>query len=340
MTTTLSRLPRIDAHIHLAGDAPDTLSLLDRLGVRVLNICVAIGEWRTAERATYRTLARSHPGRYAWCTTFDLPAFADERSAAGGPPADYAERVIHDIARDVDDGAVGVKVWKNVGMELARPDGSRVLVDDPVFEPVFAFLAAEGIPTVMHIGEPLACWQPIETESPHRGYYEQHPEWHMHGRTDIPSHAELVASRDRVLDRHPTLRVIGAHIGSLEHDVREAARRLERYPNFAVDISARLDDLQAQDPRTVRDFLTTYQDRVLFGTDVVARRPTASLPATERESFHAALAETYSRYASYLETEASRTADGRAVAGLTLPEPVLRKLYTDNARAWYPALRV
>ena len=50
------------------------------------------------------------------------------------------------------------------------------------------------------------------------------------------------------------------------------SRRLDRYPNLAVDISARLGDLAFQDSAKVRDFFLAYQDRILFGTDVVMRQ--------------------------------------------------------------------
>ena len=78
---------RIDAHIHYFGDHPDSIAMLERLDLQLLNICVAhgpAGDWRTREAEVYRELADTHPTRYAWCTTFDLPDFKE---------ADYAEGV-------------------------------------------------------------------------------------------------------------------------------------------------------------------------------------------------------------------------------------------------------
>jgi len=42
--------------------------------------------------------------------------------------------------------------------------------------------------------------------------------------------------------------VIGAHLGSPDHDVDEIAWRLDRYPSFSVDTSARTADLARQPP--------------------------------------------------------------------------------------------
>ena len=87
-------------------------------------------------------------------------------------------------------------------------------------------------------------------------------------RPDMPGHREQVASRDRMLERHPGLRVVGCHLGSLEYDVREVATRLERFPSFAVDLSGRVCHLQVQQGGAVREFLVKYQDRILYGTDM------------------------------------------------------------------------
>ena len=322
---------RIDAHIHLAGDDDATLALLDELGVTALNICVATGDWRETVHPRFRALARSYPRRYAWCTSFDLPDPHDD-------PAAYADRVVAGLQDDLRDGAVAVKAWKNIGMELRRADGSWAMIDDAVFDPVYAFLAREGVPMVMHIGEPLACWQPPDETSPHYAYYRDHPQWHLYGRADVPSHGELVAARDRVLARHPRLRIVGAHLGSLEYDVAEVAARLDRYPNFAVDISARLGDLMHQPGQKVADFLTRYADRVLFGTDLVFKEPLSSLDEAERARAHATIRSTYDAYFRYLETGERVEFARQSAPGLDLPEEVVSRITEANARAWFPGL--
>jgi len=54
----------------------------------------------------YRRLAQEHPDRYVWCTSFDLPRFDDPR---------YLEKVLEDLDRDFDAGAIACKVWKISG---------------------------------------------------------------------------------------------------------------------------------------------------------------------------------------------------------------------------------
>lgn len=325
----------VDAHIHVNGDTEACLALLERLDLKWLNVCVAHTgeEWRTW-RAACQALAEEHPRRYAWCTTFDVPDFQDSQGAR----AEYVERVLAELEQDLARGAIACKVWKNVGMELRKPSGAFWMVDDPLFDPIFEHLAREGIPALMHIGEPLACWQPLDETRPHYGYYSRHPEWHMYTKPDYPSHAEIIAARDRMLARHPSLRVIGAHLGSLEYDVAEIAKRLERYPNFAVDTSARMNDLAVQDRETVRQFFDAYSDRVLFGTDMVARDALSELPEAEQAERLARFESVYQREFTYYQTEETLSVAGREVRGLGLPADVLDKLYYENAAAWYPGL--
>ena len=67
--------------------------------------------------------------------------------------------------------------------------------------------------------------------------------------------------------RHPKLRVIGCHIGSSEEDLSAAAKRLDAYPNFAVDLASRVRFLARQPREDVRQFMMKYADRVLYATD-------------------------------------------------------------------------
>ncbi len=321
----------IDAHIHYGDDAPSLLALLDELDIKLLNISlvhsVALG-WR-AQAGVYAGLHQHYPERFAWCTTISLPDFDDP---------DYAKRAIEILASDFELGAVACKVWKNIGMEVLKPDGSFLMIDDDIFRPIFDFIAAQGRTVLLHMAEPLACWLPLDERSPHYSYYSRNPQWHMFNRSDVPSHAALIAARDRMVAAHPDLRVVGAHLASLEHDVSEVAARLDQYPNFAVDISARLGDLALQDSGVVRRFFLDYQDRILFGTDVVMRRRPSALPDAERQAAIDDLAQTYKLHFAYLETAQNLTVRGIQTQGLDLPEDVLHKIYRTNAERWYPGI--
>ncbi|HZT41417.1 MAG TPA: amidohydrolase family protein [Chthonomonadaceae bacterium] len=322
---------RVDAHIHYMGDTPDMLGLLEQLDLKMLNICVAEdahGRWRSQAEA-YRRLAQEHPGRFAWCTSFDLPRLEDPQ---------YVDKAIEELEQDFAQGAIACKVWKNIGMEARKPSGEYMMVDDPLLEPIFSFVADRNKTLLMHIADPLDCWRPLYESSPHYSYYSEHPEWHLHGREDMPSHQQLMDARDAVVARHSNLRIVGAHLGSLEHDVAEVANRFERYPNFAVDMSARLLDLALQDTAKMRAFFLKYQDRILFGTDVGTWGLASLMSAEKREHLYNGFINSYQEHFRYLEKEGPMTISDREVMGIGLPAEVLEKIYRSNARRWYPGL--
>jgi hypothetical protein len=181
-------MTRIDAHIHYLGDTPATFALLEELDLKMLNICVAEdadGAWRWQARG-YAQLAQERPDRFAWCTSFDLPRFEDPQ---------YVDSVIAGLEADFRDGAIACKAWKNFGMGVLKPSGEWMLVDDPLLEPIFSYVASAGKTLLMHIADPLDGWLPLRPGSPHYDYFSNHPEWHLHGRTDIPSSSSMPAMR-------------------------------------------------------------------------------------------------------------------------------------------------
>jgi len=268
-------------------------------------------------------LARASGGRLPWVAALDDGTFASPG---------FATRALAGLSRALDEGAIGVKIYKSMGMELRRSDGTYVLPDDPVFAPIFTALAQRGTTVYAHLAEPIAAWQPLDPQSPDYGYYKDNPAWFVHGRAGVPSKDAILAARDRLLEQHPRLRVVGCHLGSMEEDVDDIARRLDRYPNFAVDTAARVVHLMRQPREKVRAFLIKYQDRVLYGTDV------GMIPGDDAAAVARKLEERYVRDWAYFATTQAVADEGRTITGLGLPEPVLRKIFRENAVAWVSGL--
>ena len=323
-----SALAPIDIHAHAFINDPGFAALLKRLNLRILNICVVVEHGRGYDEAAPlnrmgREILHSTGGRAAWCSTFDPQDF--EKPG-------FAERSIQILNETFAEGAIAVKIWKAIGMDLKKRDGSYLMADDPVFNSIYADIAAHNRTLLAHLAEPASCWRPPDPASPDFGYYNQHPEWFMFRHPDHPSQATILAARDRLLANNPKLRVVGCHLGSMEIDVDEIARHFDRYPNFAVDTAARVQYLMMQSPEKVRAFLTKYQDRVLYGTDnglEPGNDPTSTLPRWE---------ERYLREWRYFSTNEWIEYKDKKYRGLALPQPVLRKLYHDNAVRWVPGI--
>lgn len=326
--SAFSALAPIDSHAHVFANNAAVLSLLKRLNVHILNICVVVQHGRGYDEAaplnrTAREFLRSSQGREAWCSTFDPQDF--EKPG-------FAEHSVQILNDTFEEGAVAVKIWKAIGMDLTKRDGSYLMADDPVFAPIYADIASHNRTLIAHLAEPTSCWNAPNPASPDYGYYQQHPEWFMFRHPERPSKETILAARDHVLADNPKLRVVGCHLGSMEVDVDEIARHFDRYPNFAVDTAARVPYLMMQPSDKVRAFLTKYQDRVLYGTDNAlepGNDPSHTLPQWE---------ERYLREWRYFSTDEWVEYHGKKYRGLALPQPILRKLYHDNAVRWVPGI--
>jgi hypothetical protein len=140
-------------------------------------------------------------------------------------------------------------------MVVMRPSDDLFLqVDDPVFTPVWDWLARSGHTLIAHIGEPRACWEPLGPANPHHAYYSRHPEHHLYGKPSsvAPSHAALIAARNGMLAAHPGMRVVGAHLGSEEYDVAAIDATLSKYVTRAALLC------NTRRPRTVCALVTAY----------------------------------------------------------------------------------
>jgi len=318
----------IDAHVHLYKDDPAFGALLQRLKLRILDICLIDDrdpyfQAMEPQRGDVRRVVHSTSGRAVFCTTFSPYDFEEPG---------FSARAIRQLNQDFADGAVAVKIYKTIGMEIKTKAGKYLMPDDPAFNPVYEDIAAHHRTVVAHLAEPDSCWEPPNPASPDYEFYEQHPQEYAYAHPEWPSKAAILAARDHVLAEHPKLRVVGAHLGSMEADLNEMAQRFDRYPNFAVDTAARVPYFILQPREKVRAFLIKYQDRILYATDLVV------MPQDNTEKALQEWTSTYERDWKFFATDQTVEYKGHNARGLRLPESVLRKLYRDNAIRWIPGI--
>lgn len=239
--------------------------------------------------------------------------------------------MIHKLDSAFANGAVAVKVWKNIGMDLKDDNGKFVMIDHPQFDTILSHLERLKIPLIGHLGEPRECWLPLDSMVLHKSYYAAHPEYHMYLHPEFPSYEQQVQARDNMLQKHPQLVFIGAHLGSLEWSLEELAERLDKYPNMAVDL-ARMTNLflhSKKDWQKTRDFFMKYQDRLLYATDVQVNE--TNDPSALKQRTH----DSRLQYWSFFATD-SIMKDGTIgeFRGLKLPKQVIEKIYLENAQNW------
>lgn len=333
LVSHLSRMPKIDSHTHLGRyySGKPLYRLLESLNVKWLSVCWGGTRWGELKQQidTARKMHAEFPDRVAWATSFNLDNWESP---------DWESNTIETLGEDFESGSIGVKVWKDIGMYLKGPDGSYVMIDDPRFDPVFDYIEKKEKTLIAHIGEPESCWLPMDSieVTGDREYYSAHPEEHCYGKSEIPDHSKLVEAMDRVLEKHPRLRVIRCHLASLESSIDKLAERFDRYANFAVDLAARVEHLQIQNQGKVRNFLIQFQDRILYATDI-------DLDAADRKAGEEKLRKAREIYISdliYFATDREMEVPNSktVVRGLNLPPKVFEKLFYTNALKWYQGI--
>jgi len=271
-------------------------------------------------------LQKSFPDRFQYATTISVRKFNDD---------DWTTQSVSYIRNSLSNGAKAVKIYKVIGMSLRDKQDNLVMIDDPRFDSLFAFLEKNNVPVVGHLGEPRNCWLPLEkmTVKGDISYYKEWPVYHMYKHPGMPSYEDQIRARDNMLANHPALRFVGAHLGSLEWNVDSLAARLDRFPNMAVDMAARIVHLEVQardNWQKVHDFLIKYNGRLLYATDLLVNED--SDPAGAIKSAHETWLNDWKFFTSG-ETMTSSQFDG-SFKGMKLPKYVIDNIYTKNARNW------
>lgn len=238
-----------------------------------------------------------------------------------------------DFGREVDrclkdlkkKGSVALKLWKNMTLMGAAHFGKNLRLDDPAFEPIWQGCAENDLPVIIHVADPPCFFRPTEPDNEHYICLSQHPEWSFYrdGLFSFEKHMEM---QEAVIANHPDTTFVVAHVGSYAENLRQVSEWMDRYPNMCVDVAARLDQLGRQ-PYSARDFITKYQDRVIFGTDYEGHFD----DRRTREFYH-----THYRFFQtrdeYFQHPFPDMLGQWQIYGLDLDEAVLRKLYRDNAK--------
>jgi predicted TIM-barrel fold metal-dependent hydrolase len=323
------RIEKIDAHVHVHGRADRFMAqaIADRFRILTINVDYPDYPPIREQQLAAVSLRERYPGRVAFAGTFPVEGFQSPGWSAAA---------LQQIADARAHGAVAVKIWKNIGMALRDGDGSYVMPDDARLEPIIARLERDHIVLLGHQAEPRNCWLPLPqmTVRADREYFREHPQYYMYEHPEMPTHAAILAARDRMLRAHPELRFDAVHLASLEWDVDRVAAFLDRFPNANVDVAARLVHLEYQarrDRQKVRRFLIRYQGRVLYGSDVAYGPEEAG--AAEIAALHADWLKDW-RFLATSDRMHSDDFDG-GFRGLRLPREVVDKIYRRNAEALF-----
>ncbi len=251
----------IDAHTHVFPQYVDlAVQVMDRCGIER---CVTL-EWHDGFGSTLQehlAIFNRYPGRFT--------VFGNINFRLINEP-DFARRAAEQMEKDVASGMRGLKIYKALGLEYRQPDGEFWRINDPRLDSIWAKAGELGIPILLHTGDPPAFWQPVNEHNFWNGVLYGEYAWWTYYRKGYPSLDELLGERNEVIARHPRTLFICPHVGSRSESLQLAADDLDALPNLYYDVSARIPVMGLpKHAASSKQFLTEYQDRILFGTDSI-----------------------------------------------------------------------
>jgi uncharacterized protein len=301
-----AKFPVIDVHSHVYVRDPAAvaawLETMDAVGIEK-TIVMASGPGQRFDEAM--ALFGAHPDRFEVWSGLDV---------TNPDQPDFTARALAEIERVFALGARGIGEISDKGRGLRGSDGMHV--DDPRMDPIFEKLAELGLPVNIHVGEDRWMYEPMDhTNDGLMNAFK----WQIPADPAVLGHAEVIATLERAVRKHPRTTFIACHFANTTSDLSMLARMLDAYPNLYADIAARYGET-APIPRYMAAFYEKYQDRLLYGTDMGTDadmyRSTFRILETDDEHF-------------YLENLRSYH---WPYHGFGLPDEILRKVYRENAQ--------
>ena len=313
---TRARYPFIDVHNHQwlmpVQDLDKLVAEMDALNMAVMvNLSGFRGkilEWSLAN------VQKHQSRRFLVFVNLDFEKIDDPK---------WPQLALAQLDEAVKKGAVGLKVYKSLGLTDRDKSGKRIAVDDPRLDAIWERCGELAIPVLIHSGEPSPFWLPKDKHNERWLELKQEPDRYRPADR-FPPFETILAEQHHMFRKHPKTRFIDAHLGWLGNDLARLGKLLDELPNVYTELGAVLAELGRQ-PRFAREWMIRYQDRVLFGKDTYKQ--------DEYYTYFRVL-ETADEYFDYYR---KRHAHWK-MYGLELPDAVLRKVYYRNALTLFPSI--
>lgn len=220
-------------------------------------------------------------------------------------------------------GATGLKIYKNLGLNLKDGEGNRVKVDDDRLQFIWEKCAELNLPVLIHSGEPIAFFLNIDKYNERWLHAKQRPS-SFRPSDKYPSFETVMSEQYNMFKKNPKTTFINAHMGWYGNNLSKLDQQLIDLPNVYVEFGAVINELGRQ-PVTARKFFIKHQDRILFGKDNYNK---------EEYYLYFQVLETSDEYIEYFRKRHGLW----RLYGLNLPDSVLKKVYHQNALKIFPSI--
>ena len=322
-----SKFPFIDVHSHhwdmpikdLSDlvDEMDTLNMMYMINLSGSGFATFSGNQSLMDLNLSKSLENvknNFPKRFGVFVNLDLNKI-DQK--------DFTTSSVQILKNAVSEGAIGLKIYKNLGLNLKDSKGVRVKVDDKRLSPIWNTCAELNIPVLIHSGEPSPFFDPIDKYNERWLHARQRPK-SFRPSDKYPSFDTVMKEQSNMFKDHPNTIFINAHMGWMANDLDKLEEHLDSLPNVYTEIGAVIGELGRQ-PRRARKFFIDYQDRIMFGKDTYKK--------SEFDVYFRVL-ESKDEYFDYYRKRHGLW----KMYGLNLPDEVLKKLYYKNALKLFPSI--
>ena len=313
---TRAKFPFIDIHSHQFRMADQDLSSLiadmDEMNMGIMiNLSGGSGE---RIKGAIKNVKEHYPNRFGVFANVNFDGVGNEG---------WGEKAAQQLEEDVKNGAVGLKIYKSLGLRNKDTSGKRLAIDDPRLGPVWEKCGELGIPVIIHAADPKSFWDPMDGDNERWLELKTKP-GRKRSDTEPASWQQIIDEQHNMFRNHPNTTFINAHFGWFANDLGRLGELIEEMPNMYVELAAIIAELGRQ-PRNAHDFFVKYQDKILFGKD--SWRP-KEFPTYFR------VLESDDEYFPYHKKYHAYW----AMYGLDLPDEVLKKVYYKNALKIVPGL--
>ena len=319
-----AKFPFVDVHSHQwrmpTMDLNELVSEMDEINMKfIINLSGSGFGPQTAKDIYFdesiKNISENQPDRIGLFVNVDFNSIDVEN---------HIESQVEIIRNAVARGAIGLKVYKSLGLTNKDSKGNRVRVDDERLGPIWEVCGELNIPVLIHSADPFQFWLPKDNQNERWFELKEKPGRFYGDNSFIPPFEEIIKEQHTIFERHNNTTFINAHFGWMGNDLNKLSRHLDKYPNVMTEFGAVVAELGRQ-PKTARQFFIDYQDRIMFGKD-----------SYNKEEFYTyfRILESDDEYFDYFR---KRHAFWK-MYGLNLPDEVLKKVYYKNALRIFPSI--
>ena len=164
--TNKSKFPFIDVHSHQWNMAVNDLSSLvnemDSLNMKfMINLSGSGFATFSGNQAlmdlnlekSLENVKNNFPTRFGVFVNLKFNNFDDEK---------FSSNIKKSLIDASNKGAIGLKIYKNLGLDLKDSKGNRIKIDDKRLNVIWETCAKLGMPILIHSGEPSPFFDPVD----------------------------------------------------------------------------------------------------------------------------------------------------------------------------------